>query len=179
MEDVEFARSHSNSPLPEAGNEPEDPLAPEVEEENAVNPPLGAPDQDMEVTEARDEMPDPDDVQEGGLSDNESVLSELDEKQFDEFDEGALAIEERPAQVIDGENMNLIGVHKRKRAEGEGDAPKKKKKRADKPRRKKNRDDEVSGGDEASGARKGRSRKKGRAAEADEDDESLTPEQRR
>ncbi|KAF2443856.1 hypothetical protein P171DRAFT_415635 [Karstenula rhodostoma CBS 690.94] len=179
MEDVKFARSHSNSPLPEAGNEPEDPLAPEIEEENGVNPPLGAPDQDMEVTEARDEMPDPDDVQEGGLSDNESVLSELDDQQFEEFDEGNIAIEERPAQVIDGENMNLIGVHKRKRAEGEGDAPKKKKKRADKPRRKKNRDDEVSGGDEASGARKARSRKKGRAADVDENDENLTPEQRR
>ncbi|KAK7182980.1 hypothetical protein DPSP01_010297 [Paraphaeosphaeria sporulosa] len=179
MEDVEFARSHSNSPLPEAGNEPEDPLAPELEEENGVNPPLGAPDQDVEVTEARDEMPDPDDVEEGGMSDNESVLSELDDQQFEEFDEGALAIEERPAQVIDGENMNLIGVHKRKRTEGEGDAPKKKKKRADKPRRKKNREEEVGGTDEAAGARKARSRKKGRAAEADENDESLTPEQRR
>lgn len=179
MEDVEFARSHSNSPLPEAGNEPDDPLAPEVEEENGVNPPLGAPDQDMEVTEPRDEMPDPDDIQEGGLSDNESVLSELDDQQFEEFDEGALAIEERPAQVIDGENMGLIGVHKRKRPEGEGDAPKKKKKRADKPRRKKNREEEAGGDDEAAGARKSRSRKKGRAAEADENDESLTPEQRK
>jgi transcription factor SPN1 len=173
MEDVEFVRSHSHSPLPEAGNEPEDPLAPEIDEENGTNPPLGAPDQDMEVTEPRDEMPDPDDVQEGGLSDNESVLSELDDQQFEDFDEGNIAIEER-----DGENMNLIGVHKRKRAEGEGDAPKKKKKRADKPRRKKNRDDEVSGGDEVSGARKGRTRKKARAAEPDEDDEHLTPEER-
>ncbi|KAL1601628.1 Transcription factor iws1 [Paraconiothyrium brasiliense] len=179
MEDVKFDHSHSNSPLPEAGNEPEDPLAPEVDEENGVNPPLGAPDQDMEVTESKDEMPDPDDVQEGGLSDNESVLSELDDQQFEDFDEGNIAIEERPAQVIDGENMNLIGVHKRKRAEGEGDAPKKKKKRADKPRRKKNRDDEVSGGDEVSGSRKGRSRKKTRAAEPDENDENLTPEERR
>jgi transcription factor SPN1 len=36
MEDVEFVRSHSHSPLPEAGNEPEDPLAPEIDEENGT-----------------------------------------------------------------------------------------------------------------------------------------------
>lgn len=178
MEDVNFDRSHSNSPLPEAGNDPEDPLRPDIEEENGVNPPLGAPDQDMEVTESRDEMPDPDDVQEGGLSDNESVLSELDDQQFEDFDANNIAIEERPAQVIDGENMNLIGVHKRKRTEGEGDAPKKKKKRADKPRRKKNRDEEVSAGDEISTSRKGRSRKKTRGATPEEEDENLTPEER-
>lgn len=35
MEDVEFTKSHSNSPLPEAGNDPADPLRPEIEEENS------------------------------------------------------------------------------------------------------------------------------------------------
>lgn len=179
MEDVNFDRSHSNSPLPEAGNDPDDPLRPEIEEENDTDPPLGAPDQDVEVTESKDEMPDPDDIEEGALSDNESVLSELDDQQFEDFDASNIAIEERPAQVIDGENMNLIGVHKRKRAEGEGDQPKKKKKRTDKPRRKKNRDDEVSGGDEISTSRKGRTRKKIRGASPEEEDENLTPEERR
>lgn len=179
MEDVKFARSHSNSPLPEAGNEPEDPLAPKIDEENGADPPIGVPDQDMEVAESKEEMPDPDDDQEGALSDNESVLTDLDEEQFQDFDASNIAIEERPAEVIDSENLNRIGVHKRKRAEGEGEQPKKKKKRADKPRRKKNRDEEASGGDEASVSRKGRSRKKAAGgASVEENDEHLTPEER-
>lgn len=184
MEDVDFVGSHSNSPLPEAGNDSGDPLRPEIDEENATpNPPIGDPDQDMEVTEDKDEMPDPDDVQEAGLSDNESVLSELDDQQFEDFDASNIAIEERPAQVIDDTNLNLIGKHKRKRLEGEGEQPKKKKKRADKPRRKKNRDEEVSGGDDAAaGSRKSRRSKretKVRGASPDEEaDENLTPEER-
>lgn len=184
MEDVKFVRSHSNSPLPEAGNDPDDPLRPEIDEENSTpNPPLGAPDQDMEVTEKADEMPDPDDVQEAGLSDNESVLSELDDQQFDDFDASNIAIEERPAQMIDDSNVGLIGVHKRKRTEADGELPKKKKKKADKPRRKKAKDGEVSGGEEiATGSRKSkRSKKEGRTRGASPDeapDENLTPEER-
>lgn len=181
MEDVTFNRLHSDSPLPEAGHEPEDPLAPEIDEENADDPPIGAVDQDVEVTESKDEMPDPQDIQEGGISDNESVLSDVDDQLLEDqdFDDINIAIEERPAEVIDSENLNRIGVHKRKHTEGEGDQPRKKKKRADKPRRKKNRDDEVSGGDEVSGSRKGRSRKKtAGGAAADDNDENLTPEER-
>lgn len=182
MEDVTFDRSHSNSPLPEAGNEPEDPLAPQIDEENNEDPPIGAADQDVEVTESKEEMPDPHDIQEAGLSDNESVLSDVDDDvlQDQDFDDINIAIEERPADVIDSENLNRIGVHKRKRAEGDGEAPKKKKKRADKPRRKKNRDDEVSGGDDVSSSRKARSRKKAGAGEGhEENDENLTPEERK
>jgi transcription factor SPN1 len=96
-----------------------------------------------------------------------------------DFDDMNIAIEERPAEVIDSENLKGIGVHKRKRAEGESEQPKRKKKRADKPRRKKNRDEEVSGGDDVP-SRKGRSRKKaGGGAAADDDDENLTPEERK
>ncbi|KAF2640494.1 hypothetical protein P280DRAFT_451237 [Massarina eburnea CBS 473.64] len=185
MEDVKFARSHSNSPLPEAGDDPDDPQRPDVEEENATpNPPIGDPDQDMEVTEEKEEMPDADDIQEGGLSDNESVLSELDDDQFDTFDPNNIAIEERPAQFIDDTNVNLIGVHKRKRAEGEGDQPKKKKKKQEKSRRKKNKDDEVSAGDEAAPSARGKRTKKARETKARaspevEPEENLTPEERR
>ena len=50
MEDVKFTRSHSNSPLPEAGNDPGDPLRPQIDEENSTpNPPITNPHQDMEV----------------------------------------------------------------------------------------------------------------------------------
>jgi transcription factor SPN1 len=185
MEDVEFNRSHSRSPLPEAGNDPDDPLRPEIDEENSTpNPPIGAPDQDMEVTEERPgEMPDQDDI-EAGLSDNESVLSEaLDDdqmdQQFGDFDINNVAIDERPAQAIDEDNVKQIGVHKRKRTAGEGEEPKKKKKRADKPRRKKKDGED---GDIAEGDRRSkRSKKAGRVRGASPDgdpDEHLTPAER-
>lgn len=173
--------------MPEAGNDPQDPLRPDIDEENSTpNPPIGDPDQDMEVTEKRDDMPDADDIQEAGLSDNESVLSEtLDDEQFDaqfgDFDASNIAIEERPAQAIDEDNVKQIGVHKRKRTAGEGEEPKKKKKRADKPRRKKNKDgDEGEGIGDGGERRSKRSKKAGRtrAASPDDDDENLTEEQR-
>lgn len=179
MEDVKFNRSHSNSPLPEAGNDPGDPHRPEIDEEHSVrNPPGAAPYQDMEVTEDHEGVPNDDD--------NESVLSDalsdeqLDE-QFGEFDASNIAIEERPAQAIDEDNVKQIGVHKRKRNLGEGDEPKKKKKRADKPRRKKNKDgDDGEGGGEGD-RRSKRSKKAGRvrgASPDEEADENLTPEER-
>ena len=187
MEDVEFNRSHSRSPLPAAGNDPADPLRPEIDEENATpNPPIGDPYQDMEVTEDRPgEMPDQDDI-EAGLSDNESVLSEaLDDDQMDEqfgdFDINNVAIDERPAQAIDEDNVKQIGVHKRKRTAAEGEEPKKKKKRAEKPRRKKNKDGDDDG-DIAEGDRRSkRSKKAGRVRAASPEgdpDEHLTPEER-
>ena len=184
MEDPKFDRSHSHSPLPEAGNDPEDPLRPDIDEENSTpNPPIGDPDQDMEVTEKQGGMPDPDDVQEAGLSDNESELSELEDQQFDDdFDASNIAIQERPAQIIDESNVGMISVHKRKRNEGDTERPKTKKKKADRPRRKKGKDDEAEGGEIAvAGSRKSkRSRKEGRtrAASPGEPDENLTPEER-
>lgn len=51
------------------------------------------------------------------LSDNESILSEVDEAQFENFDPENVEIEDRPALAIDEENLRLIGRHKRKRAE--------------------------------------------------------------
>lgn len=184
MEDVEFTESHSNSPLPEAGNDPSDPLRPEIDEENSVpNPTNATTYQDMEVTEDKEEMPDPDDI-EAGLSDNESALSDaLDDDQLDEqfgdFDASNIAIEER---AIDEDTVKQIGVHKRKRAAGEGDEPKKKKKRAEKPRRKKNKDGDEEGGDLGDGGRKSkRSKKEGRVRGASPDEEAeanLTPEER-
>ncbi|KAH7073559.1 hypothetical protein FB567DRAFT_492788 [Paraphoma chrysanthemicola] len=187
MEDVEFNKSHSNSPLPEAGNDPSDPLRPEIDEENSTpNPTLAEPYQDMEVTEGKEEMADPDDLQEGGLSDNESVLSDaLDDEQLDEqfgeFDASNIAIEERPAQAIDEDTVKQIGVHKRKRTAGEGEEPKKKKKRADKPRRKKNKDGEDGEGADDGTRKSKRSKKEGRvrAASPDDAEENLTPEERR
>jgi hypothetical protein len=183
MEDVEFKDDHEHDVLPEAGNDLGDPLRPEIDEENSVpNPPIAEPSLDMEVTEDIGGMPDKDDVEEAGLSDNESVLSEVDEAQFDDFEIGDIAVEERPAQMIDDTNVGLIGVHKRKRAEGEGvDAPKKKKKKADKPRRKKNRDDDVDAANDLGERKSRRSKKEGRVRAATpeaENEDHLTPEER-
>jgi transcription factor SPN1 len=189
MEDVEFNEDHSKSPLPEAGNDPSDPLRPEIDEENSTpNPTIAEPYQDMEVTESKEEMPDDDDIQ-AGLSDNESVLSDaldddqLDE-QFGEFDASNIAIEERPAQAIDEDTVKQIGVHKRKRTAGEGEEPKKKKKRADKPRRKKNKDGEEGEGADDGTRKSKRSKKEGgasraRAASPDDNEDHLTPEERK
>jgi transcription factor SPN1 len=181
MDDVKFDRSHSNSPLPEAGHDPSEPVQPDIDEENSTpNAPITDPYQDMEAAEDKPEMPDQED-EDGGLSDNDSALSDVDEAQFDDFEIGDIAVEERPAQMIDDSNLNLIGVHKRKRTEGEGEQPKKRKKKADKPRRKKDRDEGISIGDDSS-ARKGRrSKKEGRVRGASPDeevDENLTPEER-
>jgi transcription factor SPN1 len=159
-------------------------MRPEIDEENSTpNPPLGAPDQDMEVTEKHGGMPDPDDVQEAGLSDNESELSELDDQEFhEEFNLDEVDIQERPAQIIDESNVGMISVHKRKRNEGDSERPKTKKKKADRPRRKKGKEDEAEGGDiAASGGRKSkRSRKEGkvRGASPEQAEENLTPEER-
>jgi transcription factor SPN1 len=182
MEDVEFNEDHSRSPLPEAGNDPGDPMRPEIDEEFGQDAPSGVPDQDMEATEDQAGIPD-DDLNEGGLSDNDSVLSDamdddqLDE-QFGEFDASNIAIEERPAQAIDEDTVKQIGVHKRKRTAGEGEEPKKKKKRADKPRRKKNKDGEDGEGAE-DGTRKSRRSKKSegraRAASPVDDEANLDP----
>lgn len=48
-------------------------------------------------------------------SDDESILSEVDEAQFEDFDPENVDIEDRPQLDIDEENLKLIGRHKRKR----------------------------------------------------------------
>lgn len=66
----------------------------------------------------------------GDISDDESVLSEVDEAQFEDFDPATVDVEEdRPQLAIDEDNLKLIGRHKRKRSEdgGEGDRPRRKK----------------------------------------------------
>jgi transcription factor SPN1 len=169
---------------PEAGNDPSDPLRPEIDQEHGRDATIAEPYQDMEATEDKAEMPDDDDIQ-AGLSDNESVLSEaLDDDQLDEqfgdFDASNIAIEERA--VIDEDTVKQIGVHKRKRPDGEGEEPKKKKKRADKPRRKKNKDGDDDSGIPDGDRRSKRSKKTGkvRGASPDVDEnENLTPEERK
>lgn len=127
----------------------------------------------------------------GGNSDNESLLSDLDDHDFQDFDLENIDIEERPAIAVDQSNVNLIGVHKRKR-DGPDDGSKKRRegRREKKTRRRPTATGEDEGDDGGRSGRAGGSlsssrRKtaekssKGRKTRDDIDDDSLTPEERR
>ncbi|KAF2085782.1 hypothetical protein K490DRAFT_6199, partial [Saccharata proteae CBS 121410] len=175
--------------MPEALNDPGEPVQPDIDEENATpNPPLAAPEQDMEATETA-----PGTVQDdkGDVSDAESVLSEVDEAQFDNFNPEDVDIVDRPAP-LDDTALGQIGVHKRKRTEGEGDGAGRKKKketRREKPKKsRKRRGAEDESGDFVEGGEVGgerRSRKRGErkskatATVPDEDWENMDPKERR
>jgi transcription factor SPN1 len=114
-------------------------------------------------------------------SDDESLLSEVDEAQFADFD--ATAVQVAP----DLETLSKhIKASKRKRAEGE-EAPRKRKEgrreKQKKSRRRADSDDGFSGGEEMEGKRARKSKdgkeKKRRAPAEDINDEHLTPEERR
>lgn len=119
-------------------------------------------------------------------SDDESLLSEVDEAQFADFD--ATAVQVAP----DLETLSKhIKASKRKRAEGDEVPKKRKEGRREKPKKSRRRadsDDGFSGGEEIEGkrARKskgvdGTSKERKRRAPVQEDinEEHLTPEERR
>ena len=96
--------------------------------------PAGSPrrKQDSELSDGNQGANDKDNVDTKNmgddLSDDDSDLSDVDEAQFLDFDPKNIAIEDRPAIAVDDFNVNLLGVHKRKRAPGEESAKTKKKK---------------------------------------------------
>lgn len=119
------------------------------------------------------------------LSDDESVLSDIDDAQFQDFDPENVAIDERPQLAIDEENLKLVGRHKRQRGEDDEEGKQKKKKkegRREKKSRRKQRqesDEAFSGAEDVSGKRAGR-RREGRAKRIEEEinEEALDPETR-
>ena len=164
------------SPLPEALNDPTDPNDPDRQDADPPSAPISDPHLDVDAD-----------------SDNDSILSDIDEAQFEDFDPANIAIED-PIPV-DEDNVRLIGRHKRKRDEGvDGEAPKKKKKegrreKVKKSRKRKDSDDDFSGGQEIEGKRKRkpkavvdgeeRSHKvKERKERPEENEDALTPEER-
>lgn len=184
MEDLPIPDvSASNSPMPEAGNDPGDPLAPEIEEEHVNNPPAAFPDQDMEVT-AENEVNNDDHDHDNDSDD----LSDVDEAQFEEFDADALALEEREQIAVDDSNVALLGVHKRKRTEAEIEEARKKKKekkrdRPKKSRRRREGSENFSGGEEVSGKRSrrrdGEGKPRSKKVPEEIDESTLTPEERK
>jgi transcription factor SPN1 len=141
-----------------------------------AQPASPAPERD----ELQEELNDLNDTGEAGageadLSDDESVLSEVDEAQFEDFNPDDVDIEDRPALDVDAENLKLIGRHKRKRRDDEEGEPRRNREgRRDKKKRHQT-DSEVEDGDGKSARRK--SIKSKRAA-TPEDDETLSPEER-
>ena len=131
------------------------------------------------------------------VSDNESILSDVDEAQFEDFDPNQIAIEERPAIAVDEDNVKLLGRHKRKRdgeVDGEGGKKKKKEGKREKPkkvRKKQDSDDDFSGGQEIEGKRvrkkkaftesgeKARKEKPKVRRATPENEEALDPEERK
>lgn len=201
MEDLEPADGPvpNDAEIPHAGDDPQDPGRPEIDEDD-TSAPIGAPQQDLDVIEEKEEINDLSDQDEPNNnaaadnanpddSDAESELSEIDEAQFEDFDPSNIAIEERPV-AVDESNVNLLKASKRKRTEGEEEGTKKQRKEGRRERPKKSRrpaddDDNFSGGEEIEGKR----RRKTKAIEGErkerprprkatpENEEHLTPEE--
>ena len=177
------------------------PELPEADHNDATSHPLEDPQDDPTA-----QLADPNSTNDAidNLSDDESVLSEVDEAQFEDFDPNQITIEERAPVAVDEDNVKLIGRHKRKRDEADGEGKKKKKlQKRDKPkkgRKRKDSDDEFSGGQEVEGKRvrkkkafvdgegrgedlegrkkKEKARKEARRAVAEEEEAELDPEER-
>ena len=168
------------SPLPQAGADPGDPNQPSYDFQDPPAAPISNPHADMD-----------------DLSDNDSVLSDVDEAQFEDFDPANIAIDERPAIAVDEDNVKLLGRHKRKRDldgdyDAEGGKRKKREGKREKPkksRKKRDDDDNFSGGEELEGKRLrkkksvtegGEKRDKPRVRKATpEDEENLDPAERK
>lgn len=159
---------------PAASPEPERVATPvagdDKEGENFNNPTAEA----KELTEDVDDelhAADDDEDDDDKLSDDESLLSEVDEAQFDNFDPENVDVEDRPQLAIDEDNLKLIGRHKRKRTEDGESRPRRKEGRREKKSR---RADE--GGDEGGSSR--RRERKQREDKPEVDEETLDPETR-
>ncbi|KIX94192.1 uncharacterized protein Z520_10219 [Fonsecaea multimorphosa CBS 102226] len=112
-------------------------------------------------------------------SDDESLLSEVDEAQFADFDPKAVEV----APDFDTLNKS-IKVKKRKRAEGEEPAPKKKKERRRDKKSRRAESEALSGGDQVEGKRRSHKPKAAngetqRRAQVEINEDDLTPEERR
>ncbi|KAJ5752993.1 hypothetical protein N7520_009910 [Penicillium odoratum] len=159
----------SASPEHQAGSRAASPIHDELEK--APTPIAADDDEGDKPTEPADDQENDDDDND---DDDDSILSEVDEAQFDDFDPENVDVEDRPQLAIDEDNLKLIGRHKRKRAEGEESRPRRKEGRREKKSRHA-RDEDEGGGEEGSARRQ----KKKKEASPDTDEETLDPETRR
>ncbi|KAJ5852370.1 Transcription factor IIS N-terminal [Penicillium soppii] len=171
----------SASPEPTVGS----PAAPEHEVTENVATPVAGDDDAFEnaaepaaeieanADDGADEQAGEDEDDDDKISDDESILSEVDEAEFENFDPENVDLEDRPQLAIDEDNLKLIGRHKRKRTEDGESRPRRKEGR----REKKSRRAAEDGDDEAGPSR--RREKKQRESKPDTDEETLDPETRR
>ncbi|KAJ5097326.1 hypothetical protein N7456_008047 [Penicillium angulare] len=149
------------------------------EEPERAPTPIAGDDDEGDKAEAetgeQEEQPEENDQDDDGApSDDESLLSEVDEAEFENFDPENVEVDDRPQLAIDEDNLKLIGRHKRKRADGEEGRPRRKEGRREKKGRR-GQDEEEAGGDDGSARRQ----KKKKEASPDTDEETLDPETRR
>lgn len=116
----------------------------------------------------------------GGGSDDESILSEVDEAQFEDFDPEQVDVEDRPQLAIDEENLKLVGRHKRKRTEEGGDGERASRRKKEGRREKKSRrmKELEEGGEDGEGDGKSRRRERKKKDTTPEDEQLLDPETR-
>lgn len=191
------AEETESKPVQEEGEEAEaeaesKPAKGDAEDEHEREPAEDAEDRPVEEnTEAQpaeenaeaqpvegDEKPDADENENAGMSDDESILSEVDEAQFEDFDPENLQIEERPQLAIDEDNLKLIGRHKRKRTQEDGDEGRSRRKKEGRREKKNRRMRELEGvedeGDGGGGRRSRRGERK-RRDQSPMDEELLDP----
>lgn len=190
MEDLEVPGGspvQQNPAEPEGNNDAGDIQKPEIEEEHTRTPPLAEPTDDLDAHDEAPEAGDDDDAEPN--NDPDSDLDELDEAQFDNFDpeSATVNVPDQPV-AVDDSNVGLLGVHKRKRVEGEDGERKKKKKEGRREKVKKVRaggdddEDNFEGGPQIEGSRRkkaGTASKKASRARTPEDEDSLSPEERK
>ncbi|GIJ83806.1 transcription factor iws1 [Aspergillus pseudoviridinutans] len=157
------------APTP-GGDEDEEDHNEETPEERAAS---ATPAAESVAETHEDDVADKEDA--GVDSDEESILSEVDEAQFEDFDPENVDIEDRPQLAIDEDNLKLIGRHKRKRTEEDGQQVKRK--REGRREKKNRRRDMEEGADESEDKSRRRDRKKRDATP--EDEELLDPATRR
>jgi transcription factor SPN1 len=118
------------------------------------------------------------------LSGNESELSEVDEAEFADFDPTTVALEDRPLVGIDEDVARTLKASKRKRTE---DGKKPKEGKREKRKRRRDEDEDVDA-EQLEGKRvrkpksvraEGEREKKTVRAPSPENEENLTPEERR
>jgi hypothetical protein len=163
--------SQPPTPVPEAGQDPEEQENPTPEEQDSP----GAADS-------------PKDDDDDDLSDNESELSEVDEGEFADFDPKTVALEDRPLVDIDEDVARSLKASKKKKT-GESEGKKPKEGKRDKKKKRVHDEDEDPDGHQLDGKRVrkpksvriegDRERVKERRAPTPENDENLTPEERR
>ncbi|KAA8651880.1 hypothetical protein EYZ11_004200 [Aspergillus tanneri] len=164
----------AKAPTPLAGDDDD-----EEEEPSAAPAETASPDADDLANDKSDDAHYAEEEEKAdvdGGSDDESILSEVDEAQFEDFDPENVHIEDRPQLAIDEDNLKLIGRHKRKR-DVEGDGERSRRKREGRREKKSRRMRELEEGSDGEGASRRRDRKKKEAIV--EDEEHLDPATRR